>query len=100
MPNFPYFAAPSAPPPDPDPEHEHEHEQEQEQKKEELIPVDDNADNDDSACVICWKYQKTHIFWPCAHKCVCAECAAEVIKEKIPCPVCRGGIIGSKKVHE
>jgi hypothetical protein len=55
-----------------------------------LLEVDsgDNVDDkefDDSECVVCWSFAKTHVVVPCGHKCLCEACAAKTTQ----CPMCR-----------
>ena len=41
-------------------------------------------------CVVCLEQEKTHIFIPCGHKCVCKACADVVMKNVgAKCPLCR-----------
>eukprot|EP00797_Seminavis_robusta_P027799 Sro526_g160420.1 protein ligase RNF26 (138) ;mRNA; r:36813-37226 len=42
------------------------------------------------ACVICGERNRTHLFDPCGHLCVCQSCANQVMRN-IPsnCPICR-----------
>jgi len=48
---------------------------------------------DDSVCVVCMDKERTHIFVPCGHRCVCEECAALVMRTAPPrCPYCRAGV--------
>ena len=45
---------------------------------------------EDSECVVCMEQEKTHIFIPCGHKCVCKACADVVMKDVgAKCPLCR-----------
>jgi len=40
--------------------------------------------------VVCMEQEKTHIFIPCGHKCVCKACADVVMKDVgAKCPLCR-----------
>ena len=46
-------------------------------------------------CVVCLDGAPTHIFFPCGHQCVCAECAARVAElGSGTCPLCKqeGGV--------
>jgi hypothetical protein len=37
--------------------------------------------------------ERTHIFVPCGHRCVCEACAALVMRTAPPrCPYCRAGV--------
>lgn len=40
-------------------------------------------------CVICMDREKTNIFVPCGHQCVCATCADRIVGEGKRCPICR-----------
>jgi hypothetical protein len=40
-------------------------------------------------CVVCMAEKKTHLFLPCAHHCVCADCASIVCNGSKECPICR-----------
>ena len=45
---------------------------------------------EESECVVCMDKTRTHSFVPCGHRCVCAECAALVMRAAQPlCPNCR-----------
>eukprot|EP00308_Calcidiscus_leptoporus_P008850 CAMPEP_0119368782 /NCGR_PEP_ID=MMETSP1334-20130426/15399_1 /TAXON_ID=127549 /ORGANISM="Calcidiscus leptoporus, Strain RCC1130" /LENGTH=447 /DNA_ID=CAMNT_0007385497 /DNA_START=54 /DNA_END=1397 /DNA_ORIENTATION=+ len=50
---------------------------------------------DSRLCVICIERERSHIFLPCYHYCVCAMCVAE-FKLPAACPMCR---ITAKAVH-
>ena len=50
-------------------------------------------------CVICMTNERTHLLFPCGHKCLCADCAKpHVIKNK--CPLCRTAVQGITEVFE
>ena len=41
-------------------------------------------------CVVCMDKERSHIFVPCGHRCVCEECSAMVMRAAQPrCPYCR-----------
>ena len=43
-----------------------------------------------SECVVCMDKERSHIFVPCGHRCVCEECSAMVMRAAQPrCPYCR-----------
>jgi len=41
-----------------------------------------------TTCIVCFDGPKSHIAVPCAHQCLCGDCAAKV---KI-CPYCRAPV--------
>jgi len=43
----------------------------------------------DSECCVCMEANKTHILIPCAHLCVCENCAKTIMMTTKECPVCR-----------
>tara|TARA_Y100000389_G_C17467028_1_gene526597 strand:- start:385 stop:2892 length:2508 start_codon:yes stop_codon:yes gene_type:complete len=51
------------------------------------------------ACCICFVKARTHLVFPCGHKCVCADCAKKVPIGS-PCPLCRGKVGGICEVFE
>jgi hypothetical protein len=46
-------------------------------------------DESDTTCVVCLDADRSHLYVPCGHKCVCAACAARVMAGDALCPVCR-----------
>ena len=40
------------------------------------------------SCVVCYSRDKTHVFTPCGHMCVCAACSDETMKTTKCCPIC------------
>lgn len=48
-------------------------------------------------CVICMDLASSHIVLPCAHMCLCADCA-DLIRGKT-CPICRCGATDVKMVY-
>merc|ERR1712137_1117902 len=50
-------------------------------------------------CSVCMDRVKSHALVPCGHLCACVECAAHLIKKKLPCPVCRGSIERSVQIY-
>ncbi len=41
-------------------------------------------------CSVCLAAKKTHAFDPCGHRCVCGECAEQILAQSDPqCPICR-----------
>ena len=49
----------------------------------------DNEDDEDDTCAICFSEQRTHVFVPCGHKCICEACGEKVMKQDQLCPMCR-----------
>jgi len=50
-------------------------------------PKDTHVDN---TCCVCMVHDKTHLFVPCGHQCVCGTCAETIMKSQpAKCPVCR-----------
>ena len=50
-------------------------------------------------CVVCMTKERTHLLFPCGHKCLCVDCAKpHVIKNK--CPLCRNAVQGITEVFE
>lgn len=50
----------------------------------------DAAGTEQAACAICLVAPRTHAFIPCGHRCVCADCGAEVMgRAGAACPICR-----------
>ncbi|KAL6758176.1 hypothetical protein V8C86DRAFT_2602663 [Haematococcus lacustris] len=54
------------------------------------------------ACVICWSAPKTiglkHGYD--VHKCVCGECAKELVVGTTPCPMCRRIVEGMLVIYD
>merc|ERR1712107_551472 len=50
-------------------------------------------------CCVCMDRGKSHALVPCGHLCACAECAVQLVKKKLPCPVCRGSIERSVQIY-
>ena len=53
---------------------------------------------DDTLCIICCQFERTHAFVPCGHLCVCENCV-EVTLETNMCPICRQKPTQSIKVY-
>ena len=51
-------------------------------------------------CVICMEGDKTHLVFPCGHKCLCGGCAALIGKSLHVCPVCNTAAIGATRVWD
>ena len=58
------------------------------------------VEEEDSSCIICMEAERTHLFVPCGHRCVCEACAALVMSENSECPMCRVPAIHIVKVYE
>ena len=43
----------------------------------------------DKLCNVCLDKEKTHLFLPCGHLCVCETCMTRIMKSSTPCPICR-----------
>lgn len=62
-----------------------------EHRNSDQLKGNDEATNDDSlACVICTTNVKCCVMQPCAHLCLCLECARGL--QKRDCPLCRAPI--------
>ena len=46
---------------------------------------------DDNLCIVCWVEPRTHLIFPCGHKCLCEACTATIGEQ---CPMCRGPKVG------
>ena len=44
-------------------------------------------------CEICCSVRKNSVFEPCKHSYACYDCAQNLRKRGIPCPICRTGFI-------
>lgn len=49
-------------------------------------------------CSVCMDSDKNHILIPCAHVCVCQECALNIMETTRQCPVCRAIVQHTFKV--
>ena len=50
-------------------------------------------------CSVCLDSRVTHVFVPCGHACVCAACAASVMRSERPeCPICRADSLMTMEV--
>ena len=55
-----------------------------------------NPGADEAAlCVVCFEKAKTHMVFPCGHRCLCEGCSKLMADA---CPMCRGPIVGICKV--
>ena len=46
-------------------------------------------EEEDASCVVCMEAERSHLFAPCGHLCVCEMCAALVMSGDTKCPMCR-----------
>lgn len=51
------------------------------------------------ACVICMDNLRSHSFLPCMHRCVCAECADQVMRGPRQCPMCRASTAEARRAY-
>ena len=49
----------------------------------------------DHLCIVCWVEPRTHLIFPCGHKCLCEACSATIGEQ---CPMCRGPKVGVCRV--
>jgi hypothetical protein len=70
---------------------EHELEASGKEPADETGEVSSKAKNpkQNDSCCVCFDGNKTHLFAPCGHKCVCATCAAKIMERDARCPMCR-----------
>jgi len=61
---------------------------------ESRMPKEDTS----SKCVVCLASEKSHLFHPCGHHCVCAHCSVWAL-EQGKCPFCRQTITSSTKAN-
>jgi hypothetical protein len=60
---------------------------------EEHAASDCAGGDDETLCVVCIDAERTHVFIPCGHRCVCPDCA------DLPrCPMCREVATGTYRV--
>jgi hypothetical protein len=63
-----------------------------------ITPVE--SKDESTACTICTEFEKCIFFGPCGHKAVCSVCAIRIIKDKLPCPMCRKKIGTAQQVFD
>ena len=51
-------------------------------------------------CVVCFERENSHAFMPCRHKCVCKECARQVVEKYKKCPICRNDAVSAQKIFD
>ena len=49
-------------------------------------------------CVICMDKERTHLLFPCGHKCLCVDCADPAVITT--CPLCRRLVVGITEVFD
>jgi hypothetical protein len=63
-----------------------------------IVPVE--AKDEGTTCVVCAEFEKCICFGPCGHKAVCSVCATKILKDRLPCPMCRKKIAVAQQVFE
>ena len=53
----------------------------------------------DAECCVCMEFEKSHVFIPCGHVCVCQGCAEQVMASSKECPMCRKVSISFYRVY-
>ena len=53
----------------------------------------------ESECVVCLDNERTHMFKPCNHLCVCEGCSMAVMGSTAECPACRAEVEGVARVY-
>jgi serine/threonine protein kinase len=53
----------------------------------------------ENECVVCLDNEKTHMFKPCNHLCVCEGCSMAVMGSTAECPACRTEVEGVARVY-
>ena len=53
------------------------------------------ASSDHGLCIVCWVEPRTHLIFPCGHKCLCEACSTTIGEQ---CPMCRGPNVGVCRV--
>jgi hypothetical protein len=66
------------------------------QKAKEKAP-EKPCSSEPGMCVICLSEPSTHATTPCGHLCMCQSCSGELTDSK--CPVCRGDIASTIRIH-
>lgn len=51
-------------------------------------------------CVVCFEKENSFAFQPCRHKCVCKECAQNLINKTKICPICRVKIVSAQAIYD
>jgi len=67
------------------------------QKDKSTNEADETDELEGTECVVCLDAQKSHVIFPCGHRCVCGACATALIGQ--PCPLCRIPCQTSCKVY-
>jgi len=67
--------------------------------KPEIFAAPPAPRDDPPACCACLVEPATHAFFDCGHRCVCADCAAEVMRREAVCPICRAPIDRAVQIY-
>ena len=51
-------------------------------------------------CAICLDNQRDFLFTPCGHRCVCENCADQILEKQLHCPICRASITAKQRVYD
>jgi len=51
-------------------------------------------------CCVCLEQPKTHLLFPCGHKCLCAVCVVDFQVHGAVCPICRESVDSTVRVYE
>ena len=51
--------------------------------------IDDGQESEHEICVVCMDAERSHLFVPCGHRCVCEQCSLTVLSVTSECPMCR-----------
>ena len=54
--------------------------------------------DDDLLCIVCIDAEKSYLFIPCGHRCVCLACSLAVMGTTSLCPLCRVAATGTLRV--
>jgi len=54
-------------------------------------------DDDEQLCVVCMEAERSHVFIPCGHVCLCEGCATS--QTWAECPVCRVAAQGVMRIY-
>jgi hypothetical protein len=51
-------------------------------------------------CIVCFERENDYAFMPCRHKCVCKQCAQNVLNNYKKCPICRVAITTANMIYD
>lgn len=51
-------------------------------------------------CIVCFERENDYAFMPCRHKCVCKQCAQNVLNNYKMCPICRVAITSANMIYD